>query len=150
MTPGPPIIETPQPILDFKRRLIEDSIDSIAWDAPFVLAFLLLLSAKDATRLVPVSRTAINRKRLASGRAPLLDHIEVNASLDDVSTSESAGEGSGRQSPRLHHVRGHLVRRENRVFWRVPHLRGSGSRGAVRSRTVCLAFTRGKDREARL
>ncbi len=135
---------------DFKRRLINESIDSIAWDAPFVLAFLLLLSAKDATRLVPVSRAAINRKRLANGRAPLLDHIEVNASLDAVSSAESAGEGSGRQSPRLHHVRGHLVRRENRVFWRVPHLRGSGRRGTVRSRTVCLAFTRSTDQEARV
>jgi hypothetical protein len=135
---------------DFKRRLIKDSLNSIAWDVPFVLAFLLLLSAKDATRLLPVSRTAINRKRLANGRAPLLDHVEVNASLDAVSTAESAGEFSGRQSPRLHHVRGHLVRRENRVFWRVPHLRGSGSRGTVRSRTVCLAFTRRTDQEARV
>ena len=134
---------------EFKRHLIDDSINSIAWDAPLVLAFLLLLSAKDATRLVPVSRAAINRKRLANGRAPLLDHVEVNACLDAVSTA-SAGEGSGRQSPRLHHVRGHLVRRENRVFWRVPHLRGSGSRGAVRSRTVCLAFTRRNDVEARI
>ena len=135
---------------EFKRRLINESIDSIAWDAPFVLAFLLLLSAKDATRLMPVSRAAINRKRMANGRAPLLDHIEVNASLDAVSTAESAGEVSGRQSPRLHHVRGHLVRRENRVFWRVPHLRGSGCRGTVRSRTVCLAFTRRTEQEARV
>jgi hypothetical protein len=127
---------------DFKRRLINDSIDSIGWDAPFILAFLLLLSAKDATRVVPISRAAINRKRLANGRAPLLDHIEVNASLDAVSTADSSGELSGRQSPRLHHVRGHLVRREQRVFWRVPHLRGSGCRGAVRSRTVCLSFSR--------
>jgi hypothetical protein len=135
---------------DFKRRLINDSINSIAWDAPFVLAFLLLLSAKDATRLAPVSRAAINRKRLANGRAPLLDHVEVNASLDAVSTAESTGDGSGRQSPRLHHVRGHLVRRENRVFWRVPHLRGSSFRGAVRSRTVCLSFARKNDHEARV
>ena len=135
---------------DFKRRLINESVASIAWDVPFVLAFLLLLSAKDATRLVPVSRAAINRKRLANGRAPLLDHVEVNASLDAVSTPESPDKGSGRQAPRLHHVRGHLVRRENRVFWRVPHLRGSGSRGAVRSRTVCLAFTRSTGQEARI
>jgi hypothetical protein len=134
----------------FRGRLIEDSINSIAWDAPLALAFLLLLSAKDATRLLPVSRASINRKRLANGRAPLLDHIEVNASLDAVSTSESAGQLTGRQSPRLHHVRGHLVRRENRVFWRVPHLRGSASRGMVRSRTVCLAFTRRTDQEARV
>jgi hypothetical protein len=135
---------------DFKRRLIEDSLATIAWDAPFLLAFLLLLSAKDATRGVPVSRAAINRKRLTHGRAPLLDHIEVNASLDAVATAESSGDLSGRQSPRLHHVRGHLVRRENRVFWRVPHLRGSASRGMVRSRTVCLSFSRRADSEARV
>jgi hypothetical protein len=134
----------------FRGRLINDSINSIAWDAPLALAFLLLLSAKDATRLLPVSRAALNRKRLANGRAPLLDHIEVNASLDAVSASESPGQLTGRQSPRLHHVRGHLVRRENRVFWRVPHLRGSGSRGMVRTRTVCLAFTRTTDQEARV
>jgi hypothetical protein len=126
----------------FKRRLISDSIGSVAWDAPFLIAFLLLLSAKDATRSLAVSRAAINRKRLAHGRAPLLDHIEVNAALDALSTSEPGGEPSGRHSPRLHHVRGHLVRREHRVFWRVPHLRGSAARGAVRSRTVCLAFSR--------
>jgi hypothetical protein len=136
--------------LNFKRRLITDSINSIAWDAPFLLAFLLLLSAKDATRVIPVSRAAINRKRLGNGRTPLLDHVEVNASLDAVSTAESTSDGSERHSPRLHHVRGHLVRRGNRVFWRVPHLRGSGARGAVRSRTVCLAFTRRVGQEARV
>lgn len=135
---------------DFKRRLIIDSIDSIAWDAPFLFAFLLLLSAKDATRSIAVSRAAINRKRSANGRAPLLDHIEVNASLDAVSSDESPGDLSGRQSPRLHHVRGHLVRREQRVFWRVPHLRGSASLGTVRSRTVCLAFSRNGDHERRV
>jgi hypothetical protein len=134
----------------FRHRLITESINSIAWDAPLVLAFLLLLSAKDATRKAPVSRAAINRKRLANGRWPLLDHIEVNASLDALSSAESSGESSGRQSPRLHHVRGHLVRREDRVFWRVPHLRGSGTRGAVRSRTVCLSFARGAGCEARV
>jgi hypothetical protein len=135
---------------DFKRRLINDSINSIAWDAPFLIAFLLLLSAKDATRSNPVSRAALNRKRAANGRAPLLDHVEVNASLDAVSSAESPADPSGRQSPRLHHVRGHLVRREHRVFWRVPHLRGSAVQGTVRSRTVCLAFARKSDHEPRM
>ena len=134
----------------FRHRLITESVNSIAWDAPLILAFLLLLSAKDATRTAPVSRAAINRKRLANGRSPLLDHIEVNASLDDLASAEPNGESSGRQSPRLHHVRGHLVRREDRVFWRVPHLRGSGTRGAVRSRTVCLSFARRAGHEARV
>jgi hypothetical protein len=135
---------------EFRHRLITESINSIAWDAPLILAFLLLLSAKDATRRAPVSRAAINRKRLANGRSPLLDHIEVNASLDALSSAEPSGESSGRLSPRLHHVRGHLVRREDRVFWRVPHLRGSGTRGSVRSRTVCLSFARRAGHEARV
>ena len=134
----------------FKSQLINDSIDSIAWDVPFLIAFLLLLSAKDATRSVPVSRAAINRKRLANGRAPLLDHIEVNACLDAVSTAGSTGDPSGRHSPRLHQVRGHLVRRRHRIFWRVPHLRGSAIRGAVRSRTVCLSFAAKGDHELRV
>jgi hypothetical protein len=34
------------------------------------------------------------------------------------------------------------VRRDNRIFWRVPHLRGSAARGMVRSRTICLSFAR--------
>ena len=134
----------------FRQRLITESVGSIAWDAPLVLAFLLLLSAKEATRKVPVSRAAINRKRLMNGRPPLLDHIEVNASLDALSSAEPTGEVSSRHSPRLHHVRGHLVRREERVFWRAPHLRGSGNRGAVRSRTVCLSFARRASHEARV
>ena len=132
---------------DVKRRLIIDSIDSVAWDAPFLLAFLLLLSARDATRRLPVCRAAVNRKRLANGRRPLLDHVEVNACLEAVVTPEATGEFSGRQSPRLHHVRGHLVRRDQRVFWRVPHLRGNAMRGAIHSRTVCLSFSRKNDHE---
>jgi hypothetical protein len=126
-----------------QRELLHASLATVARDVPLLFAFFLLLSAKDATRSTPVSRAAINRKRQAHGRAPLLDHIEVRASLDAVHDTDPEGSRlTGRQSPRLHHVRGHLVRREDRVFWRVPHLRGSGSRGMVHSRTVCLSFGR--------
>jgi hypothetical protein len=126
-----------------QRHVVHESVAAVARDIPMLLGFFLLLSAKDATRSIPVTRTAINRKRLARGRTPLLDHIEVRASLDAMRESGSSGtELGGRQSPRLHHVRGHLVRRDNSVFWRTPHLRGSASRGMVRSRTVCLSFAR--------
>jgi hypothetical protein len=40
----------------------------------------------------------------------------------------------------LHHVRGHIARRGDKVFWRLPHLRGSARLGVVRSRTVQLSF----------
>jgi hypothetical protein len=36
-------------------------------------------------------------------------------------------------------VRGHIVRRGDKVFWRLSHLRGSVRFGVVRSRTVQLS-----------
>ncbi len=126
-----------------QRQVVRGSLAAVCWDPPLLLAFFLLLSAKDATRSIPVSRATINRKRVAHGHPPLLDHFEVRASLDKVDESGSiGGEHAGRRMPRLHHVRGHLVRRDSRVFWRRPHLRGSASCGIVRSRTVCLSFAR--------
>jgi hypothetical protein len=35
------------------------------------------------------------------------------------------------------------VRRDNRIFWRTPHLRGSALAGLVKSRTVQWEFARG-------
>ncbi len=129
--------------LTAQRQVVHASLAAVARDVPFLLAFFLLLSAKDATRSNPVSRRAINRKRVTLGRPALLDHVEVRASLDAFDEPDSLATAiDGRQSPRLHHVRGHLVRRDNRVFWRTPHLRGSALRGMVRSRTVCLSFAR--------
>jgi hypothetical protein len=126
-----------------RRQVVRGSLAAVSWDPPLLLAFFLLLSAKDATRSVPVLRATINRKRVAHGHAPLLDHFEVRASLDRVEDSGPVGaEPAGRQTPRLHHVRGHLVRRDSRIFWRQAHLRGSASCGIVRSRTVCLSFAR--------
>ncbi len=134
-----------------QRHVVHASLAAVARDVPLLLAFFLLLSAKDATRSIPISRVAINRKRQALGRLALLDHVEVRASLDAVHQPDTrAVETDGRQSPRLHHVRGHLVRRDNRVFWRTPHLRGSALRGMVRSRTVCLSFARPHEARARL
>jgi hypothetical protein len=134
---------------DSRRRVVHESLAAVARDAPFLLAFMLLLSAKDATRSVPVSRAAINSKRTAYGRRALLDHVEVHVCLDALDPADPGGlHLVNRQSPRLHHVRGHLVRRDNRVFWRVPHLRGSACRGMVRSRTVCLSFARRHDGDA--
>ena len=143
------------PTAALQREIVHSSVAAVAGDAPLILAFLLLLSAQGATRSVAVSRMAINRKRQAQGRPPLLDHIEVRASLEAVRAAEADLPGpSSRQSPRLHHVRGHLVRRDDRVFWRVPHLRGSAARGMIRSRTVCLSFARQRvadaSREGRL
>jgi hypothetical protein len=126
-----------------RETIARASLAAVAHDIPMLLAFFLLLNAHGATRRMPVARSVLNRKRLERDRAPLLDHVEVHASLPELPADheESATVGS-RRSPRLHHVRGHLVRREDRVFWRTPHLRGNARQGVVRSRTVCLSFGR--------
>jgi hypothetical protein len=128
--------------LNERETIARASLAAVASDIPLLLAFLLLLNAHGATRRMPVARGVLNRKRLERDRAPLLDHVEVHASLPELSAvqEESAEAGGCRRSPRLHHVRGHLVRREDRVFWRTPHLRGNAMQGIVRSRTVCLSF----------
>src|SRR5258708_11567691 len=83
----------------------------------------------------------LNRARAKSGKAALLEQIEVFAALlPEFQSNGSNGSGASRRSPRLHHVRGHLVRRGCKLFWRVPHLRGSARAGSVRTRTVTWLF----------
>jgi hypothetical protein len=60
--------------------------------------------------------------------------------LPEYRGAGAGGEHGCRRSPRLHHVRGHLVRRGSRLFWRVPHLRGSARAGRVCTRTVTWTF----------
>jgi hypothetical protein len=127
---------------DSRERVVRKSLAAVAHDIPLLLAFFLLLNAKGATRPVPIQRDQLNRKRSGKNRRPLLDHIEVHATLPAHSFGANEDEGGSitRRPPRLHQVRGHLVRRDNSVFWRTPHLRGSAHQGVVRSRTVCLSF----------
>lgn len=130
---------------DSRERVVRKSLAGVAHDIPLLLAFFLLLNAKGATRPVPVARDQLNRKRAGKSRPPLLDHVEVHATLPAYSAGSNDDDLDGvitRRPPRLHQVRGHLVRRDNRVFWRTPHLRGSARQGMVRSRTVCLSFSR--------
>jgi hypothetical protein len=124
-----------------RKAVINRSLGTVARDAPLLLGFLLLLSAHNATRCTSVCRHDINVKRCAKGVPPLLDHVEVRLSINARLGRESSGARLHRRSPRLHQVRGHLVRRADRVYWRLPHLRGNASLGAVRTRTVCLSFS---------
>jgi hypothetical protein len=126
---------------ELRARLMRLCLGGCAFDAPMLLAFFLLLGARDLLPRQKVCRERINRVRSRTGKLPLLEHIEISAPIDQPPTHglSSAGE-SFRSSPRLHHVRGHLVRRGASVFWRSPHLRGSARLGQVRSRTVVLTY----------
>jgi hypothetical protein len=124
-----------------RAALLRRCLGACAFDGPMLMAFFLLLGARDLLPRQEIRHERINRVRCRAGKPPLLEHIEVSAPLDRPPTRAAASvEASVRMSPRLHHVRGHIVRRGPAVFWRSPHLRGSARLGQVRSRTVVLTF----------
>ncbi len=128
---------------DSKRAAINGSLAAVVRDVPLLLGLFLLLDVHDATTSIRIVRDSVNQKRRHHGRPPLLDHVEVRASLERLPTAQEPGNTHGeRGAPRFHHVRGHLVRRGSLVFWRSPHMRGRVSLGTIRTRTVCLAFER--------
>ena len=113
------------------------ALGTIAIDIPVLLSFLVLLMTRPGIPRRPLMLERLNSARSKAGKRPLLPHVEVFSPLSpDYLPHANAGPGSGRRSPRLHHVRGHLVRRGSQLSWRVPHLRGSARAGIVRSRTV--------------
>ena len=123
--------------------VLRGNLATCAFDPPMLFAFMLLLSAHDSLPQRAIAVDKLNRARRRAGKPALLEHIEVSAPLYSSSTvSTPALRGLDRHSPRLHHVRGHIVRRGSAVFWRVPHLRGSARLGQVRTRTVELSFSR--------
>jgi hypothetical protein len=121
--------------------LSHHALGTIAIDIPVLLAFLLLLATRPGLPRRPLMLERLNKVRARSGKAPLLEQIEVFAPLLPAYKS-GAGSGSeaSRRSRRLHHVRGHLVRRGSKLFWRVPHLRGNARAGTIRNRTVTWQF----------
>jgi hypothetical protein len=125
------------------QALWRHALGTIVLDIPVVLAFLLLLGTRSGLPQRSQTFERLNRSRLRAGKTPLLDHIDVSAPLlPDYRAGGEMGSNGTRRTPRLHHVRGHLVRRGSQLFWRVPHLRGSARQGAVRTRTVTWTFER--------
>jgi len=117
--------------------LSHHALGTIAIDVPVVLAFFLLLATRPSLPRRPLMLERLNRARSKSGKARLLDQIEVFAPLlPEYQSDRGDSSGIRRRASRLHHVRGHLVRRGSRIFWRVPHLRGSARSGVIRTRTV--------------
>jgi hypothetical protein len=114
-----------------------NALGGIAIDIPVVLAFFLLLSTRPNLPRRPLMLERLNRARSKSGKARLLDQIEVfSPLLPEYRPSNESSSGISRRASRLHHVRGHLVRRGSQIFWRVPHLRGHARGGVIHRRTV--------------
>jgi hypothetical protein len=123
-------------------RLLHELLGTMAFDMPMILALFLLFAAKDGVQRRAGDLERLNRARCRLGKRALLEHIEVRASIAGgyQCPASLAADPHRRRGPRLHHVRGHLARRGGKVFWRLPHLRGSARLGVVRSRTVELSF----------
>jgi hypothetical protein len=129
---------------EMRNAVLRHNLATCAFDPPMLFAFMLLLSSRSALPQRAIAVDKLNRARRRTGKPPLLEHVEVSAPLYSSSISNVPEmRGSERSAPRLHHVRGHIVRRGAAVFWRVPHLRGSARLGQVRTRTVELSFARG-------
>ena len=122
--------------------VLREVLGTMAFDMPMILALFLLFAAKDGLQRRAADLERLNHARRRSGKRALLEHIEVRAPIDVgyQCPASLAANANRRRGPRLHHVRGHIARRGDKVFWRLPHLRGSARLGVVRSRTVQLSF----------
>ena len=113
---------------------------TVAFDVPMLLALLLMMNMRAGLPQTTVCCARLNLKRARLGKPALLEHIEVSCPVFAMNArARVSNSGTAlRLAPRLHHVRGHLVRRHNTVFWRRPHVRGHARLGGVSSRTVEL------------
>ena len=106
---------------------------------PMTLAFAALLNSGGALSERASDFARLNAKRARCGKSELLEHIEVRMSLELCLYQSSDHKATGlRSQPRRHPVRGHLVRRGGRIFWRKAHVRGDIGRTML-SRTVRVA-----------
>jgi hypothetical protein len=125
-----------------QERVLREVLGTMAFDMPMILALFLLLAAKDGLQRNASDLERLNRIRRQTGKHALLEHLEVRSSIavGHGAAAPPTTDPSRRRGPRLHHVRGHITRRGDKVFWRLPHLRGSARLGVVHSRTVQLSF----------
>jgi hypothetical protein len=114
---------------------LQQMMRAVVPDFGMLCAFLLLLSLDCAVAAPRWGLDRINRARARTGKSLLLDHVEVSLRLAVVGEHGLGGQG-GRSAARLHQVRGHLVRRAGKTFWRTQHLRGDAAMGVIASRTV--------------
>jgi hypothetical protein len=122
-----------------RAAVARGSLAAVAFDVPMLLALFLLMAVRAQLVQRPVCPARLNAKRARLGKRALLEHIEVSSPVFAAAPPRVADEvPSMRRAPRLHHVRGHIVRRRDVVYWRHPHWRGHVRLGSVRSRTVEL------------
>jgi hypothetical protein len=122
-----------------RQQVLSESLGTVAADFPVVVALLLMMTVRGGLPQRREDLVSLNTKRSRLGKPPLLEHIEMSSPVVPLrAMARSSDLHTLRRTARLHHVRGHLVRRANLVFWRTPHWRGHLRLGQVRSRTITL------------
>jgi hypothetical protein len=119
--------------------------ESILPGIEFLLVFSALLAERACLRRDEIDLTRLNRQRLRTGKALLLNHAEVRLDLSAEVRGQAHELSSSRESARLHSVRGHMVQRAGHTFWRRSHFRGDPSRTGW-LRTVHVLRKLGRDR----
>ncbi len=128
---------------DFARTMNDLAANSWYF-LPTACAFAAMINSPELLIATSSDLARLNAARRRRGSPPLLDHIEISIRLGQVPVAnDRSGVHSGKSPPRLHHVRGHFVRRAGKTFWRSAHLRGDGE-GPVLRKTVRV---RGPDRQ---
>ncbi|MBY0565451.1 MAG: hypothetical protein K2P58_14875 [Hyphomonadaceae bacterium] len=120
------------------QAAIQRNVSMVLGDFPFAAAFCLLTMAGRAFERRMIDHSRLNAARAKKRRPALLSHVELEMAVLDSGAEAQRGNGGARHAPRLHFVRGHLVRRRNAVFWRSPHLRGDPAQGVIESRTISV------------
>ncbi|MBA3666288.1 MAG: hypothetical protein H0W65_00995 [Sphingomonas sp.] len=126
-------------------RTAADVAEHCWYFLPMACAFAAMLNSPDILVETRSNLERLNLARKRRGNEPLLDHIEVSMRLGQYRAN--AGQGDllhQKNSPRLHHVRGHFVHRAGKTFWRSAHLRGDAER-PITQKTVSV---RGADRSS--
>lgn len=105
---------------------------AVIYDAPFVLGFCLLIAARSQLIFQASDLVRLNLLRAKQSKPLLLEHVEVGAWMHRIEPNATTNVSTDtRVGARLHHVRGHFVRRANKIFWRSPHLRGEPLLGTM-------------------
>lgn len=117
---------------------LQQSALPIFVDVPMFFSVILLTLAQGALSARGTDLGKLNRARVHNGKSMLLNHIELHMNLLRDPAYPGEPSGGRRQGPRRHIVRGHFVRKRNRIHWRSPHLRGRVDRGEISTRNVAV------------
>ena len=116
------LLDHPPPVqAELSRRLAEGSWYLL----PVILAFSIMLNSRGILRQHPTSTEKIDQHASKPSKRAMLDHIEIKMDLGfSYARLDKQRINATRSPPRLHYVRGHVVRRAGKTFWRSSHLRG--------------------------